>query len=661
MQEIYVKTDGKARVDKQTYTKDQVTDPLFTSDYGRIVPPGYIVFDFDEQPYINIIYRIIQDSNLKCRMLKTTKGYHFMFKTTLNKADDAIKCFNWIGLKCDVKACGTNENKQSYQSIRVNGTVREETLLNTKDWDDIDYAPRWMYIVTKSKKHQIDFTEDQTGSRNNLFHGELMIKAKKSGFSYDEYCEMARIINNYVLPSPINEDELNTAIRPEEWDNLQLGDDKCTIEKMAEDIILTWNCVYLEIKDDAVAFYHDEKCRYITDKDYIRRYMIGKYGKENIQTSKMDEVMEQVNIILKTDERYHSMRNTEYILCNKQLVSVIKDDIRPNTRTIYTDVFYPFDFMDIDEFNNFNGRAKSFMKEISCNDKLVETIIWECLGCMIAPSAKFGKIFIWYGSGANGKSLLLNIMEAIMGNLLTHANILNINDKFTLEDVMDGIANVTDDVGITTLRETGILKSLVDGSTIDVPRKFKKAVKWKPDSQFIMCCNEIPKINDTTHGMIRRLAFIPFDMQLSNNQIDIFLLDKILADKNNLRYILSGAVYAYRNAIQRGSLTKIDKQNELTEDFIEENKEPISAFYDWMVDEHNGINHLVSYLDGKTTEEVYNEYVKWCEQNQLRCETQRTFTTRFGKKLPANIVKKVIKLGGQVFNIYQKQVSSSAK
>lgn len=655
MDEIFVKTDGKARVDKKTYTKSQVTDPTFTSDYGRIVPPGYVVFDFDEQPYINIVYKIITNSNLKCRMLKTTKGYHFMFRTTLNKAEDATKRFNWIGLKGDIKACGTKENKQSYQSMRVNGITREETLVNTSDWDDIDYAPKWLYMVPK--KDTLDLTEDQSGGRNNLFHSELMIKAKKSGFSYDEYVEMAHIINQYVLPQPLDEEELNTAIRPEEWDNLQLGEDKMTYEKMAQDIITTWNCVYLAGKDENIAFYYGELDRYITDRDFIKNYMIKKYGDANMQTSKMDEVMEQVNIILKADTKYHSTRNTEYVLCDRQLVSMLRDDVRPNTRTIYTDVHYPYSFMDREEFDSFDGRAKSFMKQISCNNPMVEKVIWECLGCMIAPSAKFGKIFIWYGSGANGKSLLLNIMEAIMGNLLTHSNILNINDKFALEDVVNGISNVTDDVGITTLKETGILKSLVDGSVINVNRKFKQPIKWKPDSQFVMCCNEIPKIADTTRGMIRRLAFIPFDMQLRDDEIDIFLLDKILADKNNLRYILSGAIYAYRDAVNAGHLTKLDKQKELTDDFIEENKEPISAFYDWIVDDHNGLDAFVRYLDGKTTEEMYEEYKKWCDNNQLKPDTQRTFTTRFGKKLPANITKKVMKLGGQVFNIYQRCVT----
>ena len=150
-------------------------------------------------------------------------------------------------------------------------------------------------------------------------------------------------------------------------------------------------------------------------------------------------------------------------------------------------------------------------------------VIWECIGCMLAPTKPFGKIFIWYGSGNNGKSLLLKIIQKIMGDFMTSANILSINDKFALEGVMPGIANVTDDVGITTLKETGTLKSLIQGGKIEVHRKFKNSVWWKPDSQFIICCNEIPRIADTTKGMIRRLAFIPFEMQLDDDNVDIML------------------------------------------------------------------------------------------------------------------------------------------
>ena len=50
MEEKFVKLKGKVRQNKDVYSKEQVSAPDFKNDYGRIVPPGYIVFDFDEQP-----------------------------------------------------------------------------------------------------------------------------------------------------------------------------------------------------------------------------------------------------------------------------------------------------------------------------------------------------------------------------------------------------------------------------------------------------------------------------------------------------------------------------------------------------------------------------------------------------------------------------------
>lgn len=494
----YVKCNGKTRIDKNIYTKEQVTSPTFKNDYGRIVPAGYIVFDFDEQPYINIMYKIIKKLGLKCKMLITTKGYHFMFKTTLNKASDHIKEFSWLGLKCDVKACGTKENKESYQSIKINKKTREEKYINCSSDDEIDFAPKWLYIVPK-KKNQIDLTKDQTGGRNNLFHSELMIKTKKDGFSYEEYCQMAHIINDYVLPNGLDENELNTAIRQEEWDNLEFGKEQQLLALMAQDVIDVWNCVWA---NEQIVFFNDDDNRYSTKDIILKGYLLDKYKNENITTYKVEEVLKQVSIQLQTKSNYWRERNQEYILCGNNLVSTLKDEVISNTRTIYTDIYYPFNIMTKEEFENFNGRAKSFMEEISCYDKDknpdIIKIIWECIGCMLSPTKPFGKIFIWYGSGANGKSLLLKLIKDIMGDFMTHANILSINDKFALQGVIRGIANVTDDVGITTLKETGILKSLIQGSNVEVNRKHTSSIWWKPNSQFVICCNEVPKIADTS-------------------------------------------------------------------------------------------------------------------------------------------------------------------
>ena len=59
---------------------------------------------------------------------------------------------------------------------------------------------------------------------------------------------------------------------------------------------------------------------------------------------------------------------------------------------------------------------------------------------MLAPEKPFGKVFIFYGNGNNGKSLLLKFLAEIMGPLMTYGNILAVNDKFALESVVRRIS-----------------------------------------------------------------------------------------------------------------------------------------------------------------------------------------------------------------------------
>lgn len=171
MEEKYVKLKGKERQDKKTYNKEQINAPDFTDDYGRLINCGYAIFDFDKSPYKDIISKIIDDLNLKCKKLFTTRGYHFMFKTSLSKVSDKNHQFNWIGLECDIKGIGTQQDgKKSYQAIKVDSHTRKEEYLNgAKSDEELDYAPMWLYHIP-NKKDQIDLTEDQSGGRNDMFH-----------------------------------------------------------------------------------------------------------------------------------------------------------------------------------------------------------------------------------------------------------------------------------------------------------------------------------------------------------------------------------------------------------------------------------------------------------------------------------------------------------
>ena len=658
---IYVRLWGKDKPDKPKsrrgkdfYTLSEVQENNW--DYGREVGYGYAAFDFDHEPYVSIIEQIISDRGYKCRKLVTDRGTHYVFKTNLDKISDNSHAYDWIGLEFDIKGKGLKQSKKDcYQVMKLLGKERIETYLGGATNDaDLDYAPKWLYIA--SSKCQKDLTGDMTGSRNTMFHGELMIEAKRNGFSYEEYSDMANIINDYVLPEGLEKDELETAIRREEWDKLQIGEDKLTTLDKAMDVIEKWNCVYV---DSGLMFFDEEIGHYSSNLVRIECYIQEKYSHDNISKNGIKEVMDQMNIQLNNYTKYHYERNSEYVVCKDKLVSMWKDEVRDITRTIVTDVVYPYRFMTMEECDAFDGRMKSFLNEVSCGRPDTLRVILECIGCMLAPINNFGKIFIWYGSGENGKSKLMQFTQAIMGDLCTSSNLLRINDSFALQTIMKGIANVTDDIGTSPITETGLLKSVVDGSAIEVNRKYRDPIKWKPNTQFVVGCNNIPQIKDTSGGMTRRLAFIPFDLHLAPGQRDNDLAEKIYGDSNNLSYLMSMAIYAFRDAKKRGKLTELDVQKELQQDFIEENKDQISAFYDY-IETKEGENNIgisqidmfCKWLDGKTSDEIYYEYTEWCKELSSKIETQLTFSRRFKKKLPSYMTTRTMKINGKAIKVY---------
>lgn len=179
-----------------------------------------------------------------------------------------------------------------------------------------------------------------------------------------------------------------------------------------------------------------------------------------------------------------------------------------------------------------------------------------------------------------------------------------------------------------------------------------------------MCCNDIPRIQDTTKGMIRRLAFIPFKMQLEEDEIDYDLTDKLLGrslkveedekNDNALRYIMTKAILAYRQAYEAGHLTVLDEQTELLNEFKNENKDPVSSFYDFLLEQVGDIKGLCKWIENRTFDEVFSKYAEFLgydNADEIK-KMKRSFLVHFNRKLPNNIKKKNETIGGATITKY---------
>ena len=86
--------------------KDKSADELLTLDqvkkypeYAGVLDDDTVLIDVDDEDASEILLSIVENQDLKCRVYKTTRGKHFLFKNTGIK-----KCGTHVKLACGITA-----------------------------------------------------------------------------------------------------------------------------------------------------------------------------------------------------------------------------------------------------------------------------------------------------------------------------------------------------------------------------------------------------------------------------------------------------------------------------------------------------------------------------------------------------------------------------
>ena len=135
----YVETNNKKFIEKfkgkrNLKTLEQVQQ---LPEYAGILGDETILIDIDDFESSEILFKMVKDLKLQCRIYKTTRGKHFLFKNkgvTSNKTKRKLA----IGLTADIKL----GSKNSYSILKFNGKERE--ILYDVDESNIQELPIWL-------------------------------------------------------------------------------------------------------------------------------------------------------------------------------------------------------------------------------------------------------------------------------------------------------------------------------------------------------------------------------------------------------------------------------------------------------------------------------------------------------------------------------------
>jgi P4 family phage/plasmid primase-like protien len=166
------------------------------------------------------------------------------------------------------------------------------------------------------------------------------------------------------------------------------------------------------------------------------------------------------------------------------------------------------------------------------------------------------KIFFLMGYGRNGKSTLLNIFQAVLGqgNYST-VSWREMDGRFEPQQFTMKRVNISEETQVDKddiSRVVAQLKDISGGGVLYCDRKNLRPFEAKAVSQLIFGGNEIPHFPDETKGTRRRLVVIPMKVELTDAEAEPGLDKKIIQTElpGVLNWLLEGLSNTYKARLQ---------------------------------------------------------------------------------------------------------------
>ena len=568
-----------------------------------IVPKGFVVLDFDTTSDAEIMLRIIDGLNLKTRVMRTTRGIHCWFKAPEEDPKNFIKNRLAVGIYCDRKSGGRN----AYVKIKQDGKERE--WIRKVKRDEIEVVPKWLTSVSApSGKFQFKGMGDGSGRNQELFNYIVYLQTK--GFNREEIRQTIEIVNEYVFEDALSDSEISTICRDEAFkpddviaEQIAKAEDKkvgFSHNDFGDRLIQEFKIIEV----NGILYVYEDGY-YQADDRIIENKMIELYP--NILQRQRAEVLAYIRI--KTHVNATDLKVNPYVINLKNT----RLDLRSGKCLEFTSDSIEFDRIPITyDPSAYCADLDKMLNRVFCGDCEVINLFEEMIGAVLLKHNRYQKAFLFYGSGSNGKSTILDLIRTFLGPRNYSAIALEkVTDRFNTAELENKLANIGDDVDNVTLKDTGTLKKLFSGNAIMVERKGERPYTIEPYATHIYSANTIPRSFDKSEGFYRRWLLIPFNARFSVNDEDY---DPMIADKitapTALSYLLNIGIKGAQRLMKNGKFTEPQSVIETLEAYKADNSTVLS----WIEDKE----YTEDYFLNRPRDVYYSEFADWCKISGIK-------------------------------------------
>lgn len=270
-----------------------------------------------------------------------------------------------------------------------------------------------------------------------------------------------------------------------------------------------------------------------------------------------------------------------------------------------------------------NARAPRFMAYLNqvLPDPERQQVLAEFLGYVFVRTStlKLEKTLLLYGSGANGKSVFFEIVNALLGkeNFSTYSLQSLTNDTgYQRAMLTNKLVNYASE--INGKLETSIFKQMVSGEPVEARLPYGKPFILEDYAKLIFNTNELPMDVEFTNAFFRRFLIIPFDVTIPEDKQDKELASKIIQQE------LSGVFNWVLEGLHRILSQKKFSPCKAAEDILKQYRKEADSVAMFLED-NNYQKDSEQYL---TTKELHRHYREYCQEDGYRAVSAKSFNNR---------------------------------
>jgi putative DNA primase/helicase len=314
----------------------------------------------------------------------------------------------------------------------------------------------------------------------------------------------------------------------------------------------------------------------------------------------------------------HDQPDPSYINLENGMYNIKRKSIEPHSPAFHSIVQLPILYDKDAKCPIF----EEFLSKVCPKDAI--TMVWQVIAYLLIPGNPFQKSILFYGSGSNGKSNFINVMEAMIGREnCSNITLKQMSKTFEPAELLGKQINTVGDLDLKFHEDTEAFKKLVGGDRITAQRKNKDPFTFVNWAVPLFASNTLWASVDQSEGYWRRWQIISFPYKVNEHTFS-HTREELFAPEE-LAGIFNKAM-TYLPNLMRQRKFDTNLMNELLMSEFQHESDNVATWLD--DDERIAYNQPDDRQQYSKKSYAYQVYRDWCKASNHRELTNQKFYKR---------------------------------